>query len=143
MDSSLPEYDRVGSIAGAFFDVYNYFGYGFAESVYAGALRQELIARGHQIAREVAVPVRYKDKIVAWQRLDLIVDGAVIVEIKASETLPAYARRQILNYLRATPYEVGLLMHFGPKPHFDRFIDTKPRTHLSHSPSRPNALTTP
>jgi GxxExxY protein len=125
MESPFPEFDRAGSIIKAYFAVYNYFGYGFAESVYAGALQRELLERGHAVAREVAVPVSYKGRVVAWQRLDLLVDRSVIVETKASELLPSYAKRQLLNYLRATPYEVGLLLHFGPKPHFDRFVDSK------------------
>jgi GxxExxY protein len=131
MEPPLPQYDLAHSIVGAFFDVYNYFGYGFAESVYANALRHELNARGHETAREVSVPIAYKGYTIARQRLDLLVDRAVIVEVKASDVLPVHARRQLLNYLRATPYEVGLLFHFGPKPHFDRFVDTKPRPHLA------------
>src|SRR6185503_7422552 len=110
MDIPLPHFDCAGSIIGAFFDVYNYFGYGFAETVYAGALRQELLDRGHSIEREVSVPVGYKGRVIARHRLDLIVDHAVIVEIKATEVLASYAKRQLLNYLRATPYEVGLLL---------------------------------
>jgi GxxExxY protein len=73
------------------------------------------------------VPVIYKGAVIARHRLDLLVDRAVIVEIKVSELLPSYAKRQLLNYLRATPYEVGLLLHFGPTPHFDRLVDTRPR----------------
>ena len=62
-------------------------------------------------------------QFVAWQRLDMVVDRNVIVEIKASERLPPYAQRQIFNYLRATRYGVGLLLHFGPRPEVHRFVD--------------------
>jgi GxxExxY protein len=103
--------------------VYTYFGYGLSESVYSGALDYELMRRGHVVDRELAVQVRYEDRIVSWQRLDMVVDRKVVVEIKATERLPAYASRQIFNYLRATRYEVGLLLHFGPEPKVHRFVD--------------------
>jgi len=123
MDTKLLEADRVHSIVGAFFATYNYFGYGLAESVYAGALAVELDARGHRVAREVAIDVQYRGVHVAWQRLDLVVDRKVIVELKASEKLPPFAERQLMNYLRASSFEVGLLLHCGPKPAFRRYID--------------------
>ena len=123
MSTKLLEGDRVHSIVGAFYATYNYFGYGLAESVYAGALTVDLLERGHDVAREVAVDVRYKGVHVAWQRLDMVVDNRVIVELKASEKLPAYAARQLMNYLRATSFPVGLLLHCGPRPAFRRYID--------------------
>jgi GxxExxY protein len=110
------------SIVGGFFVVYNYYGYGLAESIYAGALELELADRGHHVAREVAVEVSYKGRHVAWQRFDMVVDGKVIVEIKAMEALPPYAKRQLLNYLRASSMGVGLLLHFGPSPRFWRMV---------------------
>ena len=67
------------SIVGAFYAVYNYYGYGFSEGVYAGALEIELRQRGHEVVRELAVAVSYKGVRVAWQRLDMVVDDAVIV----------------------------------------------------------------
>src|SRR5512143_2478822 len=119
----LLQSDLSGSIIGAFYVVYNYFGYGLAESVYAGALDYELTRRGHSVDRELSVQVRYEDSVVAWQRLDMVVDRKVIVEIKASERLPPYAQRQIFNYLPATRYGVGLLLHFGPRQEVHRFVD--------------------
>src|SRR5205814_10355737 len=84
MRTDLLEAGRVHSIVGGFFAVYNYFGYGLSESVYSGALELELVGRGHQIAREVAVSICYKGIDVAWQRLDMVVDNRVIVENKAT-----------------------------------------------------------
>lgn len=123
----LLESDLSRSIISAFFAVYNYFGYGLAESVYSGALAYELTRRGHNVERELLVQVRYLDRVVAWQRLDMVVDGQVVVENKAVERLPPYAARQLLNYLRATRYRIGLLLHFGPEPKVRRFVDLPKR----------------
>lgn len=123
MRGELLEAERVHSIVGAFFTVYRYFGYGLSESIYAGALGYELVDRGHQVVRELRVAVSYKSRHVAWQRLDMVVDGCVIVENKASENLSPHAAPQLISYLRATPFPVGVLLHFGPKPAFRRFID--------------------
>ena len=124
MPPEIIEGERVRSIVRAFFDVCDYYGYGLAESVYAGAMECALIERGHQVAREVSISVSYKDRHVAWQRLDMIVDERIIVELKATEALPAYADRQLVNYLRVSSFEVGVLLHFGPKPKFHRRVDT-------------------
>jgi GxxExxY protein len=115
--------------------VYNYFGYGLVESVYAGAAEYELIGRGHHVAREIAVRIVYKDRQIAWQRLDMLVDNKVIVEIKATEKIPPFAQRQLISYLQATPFQVGLLLHFGPEPKFHRFVDTHKRPFVSRANS--------
>jgi GxxExxY protein len=119
----LSEPELLHSIVGAFYTVYNYYGYGLAESIYCGALEYELLDRGHCVAREVAIPVSYKERHVAWQRLDMLVDRKVIVEIKATDSLPPYAKRQLLNYLRASHFEIGLLLHFGPNAKFWRMVE--------------------
>ena len=124
MRRDLIEGERVHSIVGAFFTVYNYFGYDLAEAVYAGALECELGDRGHHVAREYAVDVQYKGRHAAWQRLDMVVDNKVIVEVKASAALPPFAARQLVSYLRATPFEVGVLLHFGPEAKFERYVDS-------------------
>ena len=115
------------SVIGAFFEVYNTLGEGFLEHVYALALEQEIRGRGHEVAREFAAPVTYKGRQLAIQRLDMVVDGRVVVEIKATLELHPTAKRQLFNYLRATNLEVGLLLHFGPKPRVYRQISTNPR----------------
>src|ERR1700694_3612317 len=103
------------SIIGAFFGVYNTLGFGFLEHVYVMAVERELRARGHDVAREMCVRVIYKGEDLAAQRLDMIVDAKVIVEVKATAELHKYAPRQLYNYLKATNLEVGLLLHFGPE----------------------------
>jgi GxxExxY protein len=116
----LAEQALTQSIIGAFFEVYNTLGYGFREPVYTTALERELIARGHKVAREVQLRVFYKGDRIAWQRIDMLIDDKVIVELKAAEVLPLNATRQLENYLRGSQIEVGLLLHFGPRPVFHR-----------------------
>ena len=122
----LLEAERVRSIVASFFTVFNYYGGGgMCEGAYIGALEHELTLRGHKVDREVSVPVYYKGKLVARQRLDMVVDDRVIVECKATERLPRSAGAQLIGYLRATSFQVGVLLHFGPHPKFYRFVDSK------------------
>jgi GxxExxY protein len=121
MDSLIEE-ALTGSIIGAFYEVYNYLGFGFLERHYVRALQRELIARGHRVEREVGVQIFYKGEPLGGHRIDMIVDGKVIIETKSTLELNKIARRQVYNYLRATDLEVGLLLHFGPKPCFYREV---------------------
>jgi GxxExxY protein len=116
----LVEEALTRSIIAAFFEVYNRLGYGFLESVYAEALARELRRKGHRVEREVLVKVWYKGELIARQRVDMLIDGKVIVEIKAGAALPPAGSRQLYNYLRGTDREVGLLLHFGPEPKYYR-----------------------
>jgi GxxExxY protein len=119
--------ELTGSIIGAFYEVYNILGFGFLEHIYTMALERELRARGHHVAREVGVRVMYKGEELSHQRLDMIVDGKIVIEIKSSVDLHKSARRQVYNYLKATNLEVGLLLHFGPKATFYREVRSNPR----------------
>jgi GxxExxY protein len=74
------------------------------------------------VQKEVVVSVWYKGTILSTQRVDMIVDDRVVVEIKSTEVLAPTAQRQLLNYLRATSFQVGLLLHFGPKARFSRLV---------------------
>jgi len=96
------------------------------------ALERELIARNHQIAREVAVQVFYKGDHIAEQRLDMIVDQRLVVETKSTRELHKSANRQVYNYLRATNLQVGLLLHFGPEARFYRIVHQQKRTDPSN-----------
>src|SRR3954465_4417271 len=91
-------------------------------STFTSALLRKLRERGHRVAREVAVPIFYRDSILAEQRLDMIVDEKLVVEIKSTQELHKAAARQVYNYLRATNLEVGLLLHFGPTAKFYRMV---------------------
>ena len=115
------------SIIGAFFEVYNELGYGLLESVYAAALEYELKSRGHIVEREFWTDVFYKGQPVARQRLDMLVDRAVVLEIKATERLPQFTKRQLLNYLTVTKLELGLVLHFGPEAKVHRLVQTSAR----------------
>jgi GxxExxY protein len=108
------------SIIAAFFAVYNALGYGFLESVYAAALEKELLKRGFKVVREMSVQVWYDGDVIAWQRLDMVVEDRIIIEIKSTAVLAPSATRQLFNYLKATRRQVGLLLHFGEKPHVHR-----------------------
>ncbi len=124
MGRHLIEETLTQSVIGAFFEVYNTLGFGFLEHIYVMALERELLARGHHVAREVCVRVRYKGEELGQQRIDMLVDGKLLVETKSTYDLHKAAPRQVFNYLRATNLEVGLLLHFGPKPSFFRLIST-------------------
>ena len=112
------------SVIGAFYEVYNTLGFGFLEHVYVMALERELHMRRHRVGREVSTHVTYKGHILAVQRIDMIVDERLIVETKATLETPKAAERQVLNYLRATNLEVGLVLHFGPEAKFHRVVST-------------------
>ena len=125
------------SVIGAFFEVSRTLGFGFLEHVYVASLTRELHDLGHSIGREVSVPVLYKGEEVARQRLDMIVDGKLVVEIKSTRILHEGSVRQVANYLRATNLELGLLLHFGPRPRFYRVICTNPTSRTpNNSPPR-------
>ena len=121
----LIEEELTGSVIGAFFEVYNNVGFGFLEHIYARAMECELKDRGHRVAREVAVDVKYKTLSTGTQRLDMVVDEKLIVEVKSNFQLHPSAIRQVYSYLRGSGLEVGLLLHFGPEPKFYRQIFKK------------------
>jgi GxxExxY protein len=110
------------SVIGAFYEVHTGLGFGFREYLYALALERDLVARGHKVDREVAVPVYYRGEPLAWQTVDMIVDERLILENKATERLHPGARQQLFSYLCATTVEVGLVLHFGREPKFYRVI---------------------
>ena len=116
----LIEEKLTGSAIGEFFEVYNVLGFGFLEAIYIRALEWELRERGHGVARQMGVNVRYKSIDVGQQRIDLLVDGKLVIETKSTLELHKSASRQLYNYLHATNLEVGLLFHFGPDAKFYR-----------------------
>ena len=113
-----------GSVIGAFYEVYGELGFGFLEHVHVKAMEKELRFRGHVVAREHPATVFYKGEDLCQQRIDMLVDDRLIVEVKSSTVLPPTAVRQLCNYLKATDFEVGLVLHFGPDPRFYRKVMT-------------------
>ena len=114
--------DLTRAIISAFYEVYNTLGYGFLESVYTRALFSELTRRGLHVQREAMLDVFYKGECVGSFRADMFVEYRVVLEIKASTWLVEADRNQLLNYLRSSCLEVGLLLHFGPRPRFKRVV---------------------
>ncbi len=106
----------------AFYNVYNTLGYGFLEKVYENALYIELTEMGYKVDRQKRVLVYYKEHIVGDYSSDLTVEDVVICELKSHETLSQDNENQLVNYLKATTIEVGLLLNFGEKPELKRKI---------------------
>ena len=109
----------------AFYNVYNSLGYGFLEKVYENALAFELREMGLSVECQKPLNVSYRNQIVGEYFADLVVDGKVIIELKAMETIHEAHLRQLQNYLKATEIEVGLLLNFGRKPEFKRRVFQK------------------
>jgi len=110
------------AIIGAFYEVYNELGHGFLESVYREALAFVLAKRGLSVEREKTVTVKFRNTTVGVFRTDLLVGNAVIVELKCARSLDPVHEAQLLNYLKATQFEVGLLLNFGTRPQFRRML---------------------
>ena len=103
-----------------FYTVYNTLGHGFLEKVYENALLMELEKRGFKAQAQHPVSVRYDGKTVGEYFADFLVDDLLIIEIKAVRNLQSEHEAQLLNYLKATDKEVGLLLNFGPSPQVKR-----------------------
>ncbi len=100
--------------------VYPGLGYGFLEKVYENALVIALRQTGVKVEQQAKIVIRFAGQVVGEYYADLLVEDCVIVELKAAQSIVPEHEAQLLNYLRATPYEVGLLLNFGPKPEFCR-----------------------
>lgn len=122
-------------IIGAFYTVYSTLGYGFLENVYVKALMIELKKRSLNVRDELPIHVYYDGQLIGEYFADLVVNELVILEIKAAKTLAAEHEAQLLNYLKATPYEVGLLLNFGPKPETKRrsFDNNRKEWHIAEN----------
>ena len=114
--------DLTEKIIGAFYKVYNTLGYGFSEKVYENALAYELRKLGLKVEQQARIVVYYESEVVGEYQADLVVNGVVIVELKAARQLADEHEAQLLNYLKATPIEVGLLLNFGPKAEIKRKV---------------------
>jgi GxxExxY protein len=118
--SNILHRDLTQSILKHFFDVYNELGYGFLERVYQNALYYELKANGFQVEAQKRIKVYYKEIEVGDYFADIIVNDLVILELKAQDYLIETNEFQLINYLKSTSCEVGLLLNFGKKPEFIR-----------------------
>jgi GxxExxY protein len=109
-------------IINTFYDVYNELGYGFLEKVYQNSMFIELKNRGFKVEAQKQIKVYYKGKEVGEYYADLLVNDLVILELKAAEVIVKEFEFQLINYLRGTHVEVGLLLNFGVKPEFRRKV---------------------
>ena len=119
--------ERTYAIIGAAMEVHKHLGSGFLEAVYQMALAMEFTLRGIPFEREVTLPIWYKgQKLPIGYRADFVCFGNVIVELKALRKLGGVEEAQILNYLKATNYPVGLLLNFGGKSlDYQRYANTR------------------
>ena len=122
MKTDLKHGSITDQILGVFYDVYNELGHGFLESVYHRSLVFALESKELKISSKVAIPVWFRGHKVGHFEADILVEGCVMLELKAVRTLDSSHRAQLLNYLRATDIEVGLLLNFGERPEFKRLV---------------------
>ncbi len=121
-DNDLLHADITALIIKAFFHVYNTLGSGFLEKVYENALKITLKKWGLSVSQQQPIKVYFEGQEVGEYFADLVVAEKVILELKAAEAICAGHESQLVNYLKATEFEVGLLLNFGPKPQFRRKI---------------------
>jgi GxxExxY protein len=130
MNTDLKHYALTERIIAVFYEVYNELGHGFLESVYHKSFVVALREAGLKVQSEVDIPVWFRGHQVARFVGDLLVEECVLLELKAARTLDPSHKAQLLNYLRATEIEIGLLLNFGVKPEFKRLIYDNPRKKL-------------
>jgi GxxExxY protein len=109
-------------IIGVFYEVYNVLGPGFLEKVYENAMRVEFERLGVEVKCQCPIKVDYKGIIVGDYIADFLVENKVVVEIKAKSELSSFDNAQLLNYLKGTEKDVGLLFNFGKRAEFERKI---------------------
>ena len=122
-DKKSIKYEKLTEgIIRIFYKVYNKLGYGFLEKIYENAMMVEMEKENIAAISQAPIKVIYDDKILGEYFADISVDGKVIVEIKAAKNLAPENEAQLLNYLKATDIEVGLLLNFGSKPQIKRKV---------------------
>ena len=118
----LKHKELTDGILKTFYEVYNELEYGFLEKVYQNSMQIELKNKGYKVEAQNKIKVYYKGTEVGEYYADLIVENLIILELKAVDYIVKDFENQILNYLRSTDCEVGLLLNFGKKPEFRRKI---------------------
>ena len=138
-DSGLKHRDLTQQIIGVFYEVYNELGHGFLESVYETAFEMALVSKGISVLTQIEVPVWFRGKKIGDFTADMLVEKSVIIELKGGTRLNPAHEAQLLNYLRATEIEVGMLFSFGLKPEFKRLAYDNSRKRRG---DHPDLLTT-
>ena len=134
-NSELKHRALTQKIIGVFYEVYNELGHGFLESVYEKAFEIALTSSGLPVLTQIEVPVWFRGKKVGDFSADMLVDRSVLLELKAGRALDRAHEAQLLNYLRATQIEVGMLFNFGLKPEFKRMAFDNSRKQRGEHPS--------
>ena len=138
MEGPLKHEQTSALILKAFYQVYSDLGYGFLERVYENSLIIAARGLGLRFERQVPIRVHYQGQVVGQYFADLIAERAIIIEIKAARSIAAEHEAQLLNYLKSTHYEVGLLLNFGPKAEFRRrILDNNRKGNLTWYHSNP------
>ncbi len=132
MNTDLRHFELTQRIIAVFYEVYNELGHGFLESVYHQSLVIALRDAGLLVHSPIAIPVLFRGHRVGSFQGDIMVEKCVLLELKAARTLDSSHKAQLLNYLRATEIEIGLLLNFGVKPEFKRLIYDNPRKNTSY-----------
>jgi len=129
IDSNYKHSELTDPIIGVFYEVYNELGFCFLESVYRNSLRLALLEKGLSVEQEVPVSVFFRGQNVGDFRADLVVNGTILLELKTAEQIVSAHESQVLNYLRSTGLELGLILNFGPKPQVRRLLLDNSRKH--------------
>lgn len=122
MNADFKHQELTTKIIGVFYNVYNELGHGFLESVYQKSLHLALNEAGLTVHAAVDIPVWFRRHQVGRFEADMLIEKCVLLELKAVRALDSSHHAQLLNYLRATEIEVGLLLNFGVKPEFKRLV---------------------
>ena len=130
INSNYRHSELTDLIIAVFYDVYNELGFGFLESVHRNSLRLALLDKGLTVEHEVPVTVLFRGQNVGDFRADLVVNGTILLELKTAEQIVAAHESQVLNYLRSTALELGLILNFGPKPQVRRLLLDNSRKHI-------------
>ena len=124
---SLKHSEVTDAIIRSFYEVYNELGPGFLESVYQKAMVVVIREAGLSVETEYDLPVSFRGQIIGQFRADLLVERKVIIELKAARNIERVFEAQVINYLKASGREVGLLLNFGPKAESKRLVREHPR----------------
>ena len=127
---------------GFFYEVYNELGHGFLEFVYETAFEMALVSKGMNVLTQIEVPVWFRGKQIGDFSADMLVEKTVLLELKGGSRLNPAHEAQLLNYLRATEIEVGILFSFGLKPEFKRLVYDNARNKRGNHPDLLTTLLT-
>jgi len=122
MNADLKHRALTQKIIGVFYEVYNELGHGFLESVYQKSLILALTEAGLMVHSPIDIPVYFRGHQVGDFEADVLIERCVLLELKAVRALDRSHQTQLLNYLRATDIEIGVLLNFGVKPEFKRLV---------------------